>query len=70
MTDSSQPYSVVSLRDVELEGQVSCARRRLVIIAPGFSESVAKTIVKKWHELGRNAVHVVLDADPEGCRLD
>jgi hypothetical protein len=69
MTDSPEPYSVVSLRDVELEGQVSCARRRLVVIAPGLSESVARTIVKKWHELGRNAVHVVLDADPEVCRL-
>ena len=69
MTNSFQPYAVVSLRDIELEGQISCARRRLVVIAPGLSESVAKAIVKKWHELGRNAVQVVLDPDPEVCRL-
>jgi hypothetical protein len=69
MKDSSQPCSVVSLSDLELEGQISCARRRLVVIAPGLSESVAKAIVKKWHELGRDGVLVVLDLDPEVCRL-
>lgn len=69
MTNAPKPYAVVSLRDVELEGQISCARRRLVFIAPGLSESVAKAIIKKWHELGRDAVHVVLDPDPEVCRL-
>src|SRR5437016_6529637 len=69
MTNSSQRYAVVSLRDIELEGQVSCARRRLVVIAPGLSEAVAKAVVKKWHELGRDAVQVVLDPDPEVCRL-
>jgi hypothetical protein len=40
-----------------------------VVVAPGLSESVAKAIVKKWHELGRDAVLVVLDLDPEVCRL-
>ncbi len=69
MTNSSPPYAVVNLRDIELEGQVSCTRRRLVVIAPGLSESVAKAIVKKWHELGRDTVQIVLDPDPEVCRL-
>jgi hypothetical protein len=69
MTNSPQPCAVVSLRDVELEGLITCARRRVVVIAPGLSESVAKSIVKKWHELGPHAVQVVLDADPEVCRL-
>jgi len=69
MTNASQPCAVVSLRDVELEGQISCAQRRLVVIAPGLSESVAKAIAKKWQDLGRNAVYVVLDPDPEVCRL-
>jgi hypothetical protein len=68
MTNSSQTCAVVSLRDIELEGQVSCVRRRLVVIAPGLSESVAKAIVK-WHELGRDGVLVVVDPDPEVCRL-
>ena len=69
MADSSPPYAVVSLRDVELEGQISCTRRRLVVIAPGLSESVAKAVATKWCELGRDAVQVVLDSDPEVCRL-
>lgn len=69
MTNSFQPCAVVSLRDVELEGQVNCARRRLVVIAPGLPQSVAKAVVKKWQELGREAVQVVLDTDPEVCRL-
>jgi hypothetical protein len=69
MTNSSPPYEIVSLPDIELQGQVSCTQRRLVVIAPGLSESVAKAIVKKWNELGRDAVQIVLDPDPEVCRL-
>ncbi len=69
MTIFSPRCAVVSLPDIELEGQVSCTQHRLVVIAPGLSESVAKAIVKKWHELGRDAVLVVLDPDPEVCRL-
>jgi Transposase DDE domain group 1 len=42
----------------------SCARRRLVLIAPGVSEPVAKAIAKKWSELRPEFVHIVLDADP------
>ena len=38
-------------------------------IAPAFTESVAKAIIEKWRELGRDAVQVVLDLDPEVCRL-
>jgi hypothetical protein len=40
-----------------------------VVIAPGLSESVANVIVAKWSELGKDAVQVVLDPDPEVCRL-
>jgi uncharacterized repeat protein (TIGR03803 family) len=69
MTNSSQPYAIVSLPDIELEAQIRCARRRLVVIAPGLSESVARAIVDQWPTLGPNAVQVVLDPDPEVCRL-
>lgn len=61
--------SVVSFTDTELMALVRCARRRLVVIAPGLSESVAKAIIERWHELGPDAVQVVLDPDPEVCRL-
>jgi hypothetical protein len=69
MTEPSPPCAVVSLPDIELVGQVSCAKKRLIVIAPGLSESVAKAIVQKWQELGPDAVQVVLDPDPEVCRL-
>lgn len=69
MSDSFPACAVVSLPDVELEAQISCARRRLIAIAPGFTESVARVIAHKWHDLGPDAVQVVLDPDPEVCRL-
>lgn len=69
MANSSQPYVVVSLPDIELEAQVRCARRRLLVIAPGLSESVARAVADQWQALGPKAVHVVLDSDPEVCRL-
>jgi hypothetical protein len=62
-------WAIVSLPDVAIAAQISCARQRLVVMAPGFSESVAKAIVDKWHELGKDAVQVILDPDPEVCRL-
>jgi len=61
--------SVVSFTDTELMALVRCARRRLVVIAPGLSEHVAKAIIERWYELGPGAVQVVLDPDPEVCRL-
>ena len=69
MKDSSPPCSVISLPDIDIESQISCAKHRLVLIAPGISESVAKVVAAKWNELGRNGVQVVLDPDPEVCRL-
>ena len=69
MTDLLLPCSIISLPDIDLESQISCAKQRVVIIAPGLSESVAKVLVAKWSELGRDGVQVVLDPDPEVCRL-
>ncbi len=69
MTDLSLPCSVISLPDIDLESQISCAKQRVVVIVPGLSESVAKVLVAKWIELGKDGVQVVLDPDPEICRL-
>jgi hypothetical protein len=66
---STPQCSVVSLTDTELMALVSCANRRLVVIAPGLSEQVARAIVTRWRELGPHGVQVVLDPDPEVCRL-
>jgi hypothetical protein len=69
VTTFGPTWSIVSLPDVAIVGQISCAKHRLLAVAPGFSEFVAEVIVAKWKELGKDAVQVVLDADPEVCRL-
>lgn len=61
--------SVTSLTDADLIGLVSCVHRRLVVIAPGVSLPVAKAVVETWRRLGSEAVQVVLDPDPEVCRM-
>jgi hypothetical protein len=38
--------SVISLTDTDLIALVTCARHRLVVIAPGVSEAVAKAIIE------------------------
>jgi hypothetical protein len=66
---STPQCSVISLTDTELIALVQCARRRLVVIAPGLSQQAAKALARKWQELGGDSVQVVLDPDPEVCRL-
>jgi len=63
------PLSFISLTDLELAALINCASHRLVVIAPGLSLSVAEALVQKWRDLGTDAVRVVLDSDPEVCRL-
>ena len=67
--DLELPFTVVSQPDVSILGQINCARKRLLVIAPGLTEEVAKAVASKWIELGRDAVRVVLDPDPDNCRL-
>jgi len=66
---SAPQCSVVSLTDTELTALVQCARQRVVFIAPGLSQQVAKALVEAWRHLGPEAVQIVLDPDPEVCRL-
>ncbi len=63
-----QGRSALSLSDQDLMALIS-TRRRLVLISPGLSSNVARVLSEKWAELGANAVQIVLDADPEVCRL-
>jgi hypothetical protein len=41
----------------------------LLLIAPGFSQKVAEAIIATWQRLGPGAVQIVMDPDPEVCRL-
>jgi len=61
--------SFISLTDVELVALIGCASRRLVVITPRVSQSVATVLAEKWRELGRDAVQIILDPDPEVSRL-
>lgn len=63
------PFFVVSQPEVSILGQINCARKRLLVVAPGVTEDVARAIASKWIELGRDAVRIVLDPDPDNCRL-
>lgn len=63
------PFLVVSQPEISILGQINCARKRLLVVAPGVTEEIAQAIAAKWIELGRDAVRVVLDPDPDNCRL-
>jgi hypothetical protein len=66
--DGSRP-SLTNASEERLAGLIDEASRRVVFVAPGLSELLADALSRAWHRLGRNAVSVILDADPEVCRL-
>ena len=45
------------------------AQQRVIFVAPGVSKLVAEVLAETWRRLGARAVSVVLDVDPEICRL-
>lgn len=69
----------VTVDDARLAGLIRSASRRLIVVAPAVTTGVAEAIAKKWKELGRDAVSVVLDVgldpyhigygDPDGLRI-
>lgn len=61
--------SFVCLNDLELSALIGCAKHHLTVITPGLSQSVATVLSGKWRQLGAEAVQIVLDPDPEVCRL-
>lgn len=61
--------TVVCIDDEDLIAAIRCAKRRLVLIAPGVSERVAQAIIETWSEIGTARVQIVLDVDPEVCRM-
>jgi hypothetical protein len=63
------PFLVVSQPEISILGQINCARKRLLVVAPGLTEEVARAVASKWLELGRDAVQIVLDPNPDNCRL-
>lgn len=67
MNESVQAITVAN--DESLVAMIHDARRRLVILAPGFSKPVAEAIVDAWKRLGPDVVSVIADVDAEVYRL-
>lgn len=65
---SNEP-SIVNASEERLTSLIEAAKAQVVFIAPGVSESIARVLDSKWMELGPHAMQVILDVDPEVCRL-
>lgn len=66
---SSDGPSITFADDAKLKAMIGGARRRVLLMAPGVSNSVADAVAQAWGRLGGGAVTVILDVDPEVCRL-
>lgn len=65
----SDQHSITNVDDGRLVAFIGAATRRVLYLAPGASDEVAKALCEAWGRLGPTAVHVILDVDPEVCRL-
>lgn len=61
--------AVTNVDDKILINFISSAKKRLIFMTPGMSRVVAEAFCAKWQELGPQAATVIIDADPEVCRL-
>ena len=64
----SESRSFTAINDTSLVDLVANAKQRVVFIAPGVSEVVAKSLQIKWREL-THKMTVILDVSAEVCRL-
>src|SRR5262245_56728588 len=62
-------HSLTNATESNLVDLLQRARRRLVLIAPGISATLATALATAWDRPGPGAVQVVLDVDAEVCRM-
>jgi len=67
MTDPLRTFAVAS--DEALVKLIAGARNRLVVIAPALTKRVADAVARRFDDLERLEVTVILDSDPEVYRL-
>lgn len=65
---AKQP-SITYVDDNKLIEAIHNAQHRLVFMAPGVSLDIAAALTDAWARLSTTAVTVILDVDPEVCRL-
>jgi len=61
--------SITNADESKLIELINSAEGRILYLAPGISEEVAQALSNGWNKLGTDAVTVILDVDPEVCRL-
>lgn len=66
---SQQLPSITNADDARLIALIGGAERRVLLLSPGVSEAVADALLAAWTKLGASQVTVILDVDPEVCRL-
>ncbi len=66
MTDDP---SITNVDDKELVDLINLAGSRVLLLTPGVSEEVARALGGAWKRLGCESVDVIVDVDPEVCRL-
>jgi len=62
-------FEIISLNDDLLIDLIHRTNSRLFIACPGFSLRVSEAIAEKWKAMGRHAVSVLVDSDPDVCRM-
>ncbi|MEX1138495.1 MAG: hypothetical protein WEF53_04020 [Bacteroidota bacterium] len=67
MTDNKKTF--IHADDETLIMLIGNARQRLVFIAPGVRKTVAQALASSMDVVPVEAIHLVVDADPEVCRL-
>ncbi len=65
----SEPTAITTVDDVYLCQIIQSVKRRLVYMTPGMSDQVAEAVCRKWNELPPEAINIILDVDPEVCRM-
>lgn len=65
----SEPTAITTVDDAYLCQIIQSVKRRLVYMTPGMSDQVAEAVCKKWDELPPQAINIILDVDPEVCRM-
>jgi len=66
---STELAAVTNVDDKILIEFIKSAGKRLIFMTPGMSKEVAEAFCSKWQALGAQAATVIIDADPEVCRL-
>lgn len=61
--------AIQAITDDLLIRAIESARHRVLMIAPGVCAPLAASVASAWHRLGRERVTVILDVDPEICRM-